>query len=289
MAKSKPVAKRRSKKRVPAWAVDPFHSFLHEAERLEHVVRLSARGIGVLQAMPKVVEVLMEVDKDASGEASQRLENARTEAKLAKREVESGFPVLHSWAVVGLWALLEALIRTFVAEWLKHKRSVWHSEHIQRLKVRLGEYEAIPPSQRHHFVAQLLERDLGAGLKYGVARFETILEPFGLSGDIPEIVRRTIYELAQVRNLAVHRASKVDRRFLQACPWLDVRVGDQLHVSVGSFNKYTCAAMAYVTLLICRVKEHFGINMAKHRASTEEFIDRQLADKTLRRPSTRRR
>jgi len=88
----------------------------------------------------------MKAENDHSEESSRRLDKAREEAELAEREVASGFPVLHAWAVVGLWAHLESLIRTFLVEWLKHKRSARTIEQIARVKVRLGEYENIPRS-----------------------------------------------------------------------------------------------------------------------------------------------
>ena len=267
----------KKRKGVPDWARDPFEHFLDEADRLRHIVRLSSAGISMIRATPKVIEALMKVKADNATEESQRLEHARRDADLAEREVKSGFPILHAWAVVALWALFEAMIRTFVAEWLKHKRTAWRTESIQRLRIKLGEYESIPRNQRHRFVVEMLEKELGAGLRDGVTRFEAMLEPFGLSGELPASLRREIYELGQVRNLIAHNFSKVDRRFADACPWLEVKIGDEFYVSRDMFERYNYVIIAYVTLIICRLGEHFGVDMSDERFSILEEIEKRVS------------
>jgi hypothetical protein len=212
-----------------------------------------------------MIEAIMKVEEDSLGKYSDRLKAAQKEAALAKHEVESGFPVLHAWAVVGLWALLEAAIRNFVAEWLKHKRTAWSADSVQRLKIRLGEYESIPKNQRHSFVVAMLERELAANLKAGVSRFEAMLEPFGLSGTIPDELRRTMYELSQVRNLIAHNAGEVDRRFSESCPWLNAKIGEKFFISNRMFQTYCSASAVYTTVIVCRIGEFFGIDMSEHR------------------------
>lgn len=273
MAKPQKTAKRKKKKGTPDWATAPFKNYISESQRLGHVVHLSSRGISMLRGAPRIIEVIMKVEEDDSPETSKSLENAKIEAELALHEVDSGFPILHAWAIVGLWAILESLIRTFVAEWLKHKRTAWQVEPIKRLRIRLGQYESIPRNQKHMFVTELLEKELGAGLKSGVTRFESLLEPFGLSGNVPDKIRQIIYEFGQVRNAIAHRGSKIDRQLLDACPWIGGRIGSDLHVSSEKFTKYQLTAQAYIVLIICRIGEYYGVDMSKSRASVLEDID----------------
>ena len=104
-----------------------------------------------------------------------------------------------------------------------------------------------------------------------------MLEPFGLSGELPASLRREIYELSQVRNLIAHNASKVDRRFINACPWLDVKIGDEFIVSRNMFVRYVYVTTAYSTLIICRVGEHFGVDMSDNRISILEKMEKLLS------------
>jgi len=249
---------RSSARRIPAWVQEPIRQCLDAIQRLLDVVRLSARGIAMLRGMPNLLEALELLSDEADDQEAADVEAAKREAKLAEREVDTGFPVLHAWAVVGLWTLLEAMVRDLVATWLKRKPTAWRCECVAGLRVRIGEYQAVPEYQRHAFVADLLERELGAGLRAGVARFETLLEPFGLAGAIPKRLRREIFELGQVRNALVHRAGKVDRQLLDACPWLDHKIGDDLHVTGPTLLSYQGAAIAYVKLIICRLGVVYG-------------------------------
>lgn len=279
MAKKSATKKR--VKGMPPWATAPFQLFLDDIDRLEHVVHLSCFGISLSRSTPEVIELLMEVKNDCSKESDRRLEHSRQEAEFAEREVASGFPVLHAWAVVGLWAHLESLIRSFLIEWLKHKRSARTIEEIARVKVRLGEYERIPRDQRNLFIVGILERELGAALRKGIDRFEVMLAPFGLDGELPDLLRREIYELGQVRNVIAHNATKIDRHLLKACPWLKGKVGDYFQVSPEMFNRYSIAAMAYVNLIICRIGKHFGVNTSERRASMERKVEKLLSKKSM--------
>ena len=116
----------------------------------------------------------------------------------------------------------------------------------------------------------MLEKELGAGLRSGVNRFEAMLEPFGLSGELPESIGRDMYEFGQVRNLIAHNASKVDRQFSDACPWLKVKIGDELYVSRDMITRYYIVTGKYVTLIICRIGEYFGVDMSEQRLSVLE-------------------
>lgn len=270
--KSHVVSKRR--KGTPDWATAPFQHFLDEAQRLQHVLRLSTNGISMIRGVPKVVEALGKATDDLSGaEFKRQKKSAREDAKLAKYEVDAGFPILFGWGTVGLWALLEATIRNFVAEWLKHKRSAWKVEQIERLRIRIGEYEAVPKNQRHSYVTTLLEREVDASLKAGVSRFEAILEPFGLSGEIPDDLRRAMFEFSQVRNLITHNSGKVDRRFAEACPWLKGTIGSDFHVSSKMFHQYCGCSTAYVVLIICRLGEFHGVDMSEFRPQSLQLTN----------------
>ncbi len=122
MAKSR-KKKSKNTKGLPSWASTPFDQFLQDVERLVHVVRLSAIGIKMVRGTPGLIEALMKAEQESSEDKKAQLDKAKKEAALAQREVDSGFPVLHAWAIVALWAHLESLLRVFVASWLKNKRS----------------------------------------------------------------------------------------------------------------------------------------------------------------------
>lgn len=275
---------RKKKSGTPKWVTAPFEQFNRDTEALATMIQISAHGIALTQRSPQALELLMKIDKfeeRSSKTTKADLDRAKERAQFAERESKSGFPVLNAWAVVALWAHLESLFRVFVATWLKHKRSAWKVEPIARLKIKLGEYRAIPRGEQYEFVAEQLERELGAGLKVGVSRFEKLLDVFELSGAVPELLRRTIYEFSQVRNVIVHRSGRVDQQFVRACPWLNVRVRADFKVSPDALRRYEFAAQTYIGIVICRLGEKYGVDMSEGRASLEKEVETRLSNQAV--------
>jgi len=150
-------------------------------------------------------------------------------------------------------------VRSFAASWLQNRPAAWQSEPIKRLRVRLGEYEALDHVDRCLWVADLLDQEAGGPLRAGANRFETLLQPFGLDGQIADDCRKTLFELSQVRNTIVHRRCRADRKLVDGCPWLDLVVGDRVKISHDMWERYGGAVGEYVLELIHRVRATFGL------------------------------
>ena len=252
---------------LPRWSVQPFREFVQYAERLNQLIHLSMQGISVLRVMPRAVELVAKVDDTLSAASTkQRIQVCKQEAELAQREVDEGFPILHAQATIALWSALENAVRLFVTRWLENFTGALHVEAVQRLRVRIGEYENLDGEDRFFYIVDQLERELSAPLRSGVTRFETLLEPFQLSGPIDDSLRQNLFELNQVRNVLVHRGGKADCRLVEACPWLGFAVGDHVIITKDAFSKYNESVLAYAVVLIARVGERFGVDMSEFRA-----------------------
>lgn len=254
--------------KAPDWATRAFYRFAEQSERLGAVIRLSAEGISGLTALPELINALAHRNRnDNSKNYEARLSAARKNAELAEREIRDDFPILYSVATVAIWSYLEAMLRTTIVSWLRNDPESFKIELIAKLRVRLGEYEQMSQDDRFNYVAELLEAELAAGIRNGVERFESMLKPFRLDGEVPEKMRRDLFEFGQVRNAIVHRGAHADRQLVGACPWLGLSVGSELNLNRASFSVYLTAAHEYVILLLCRVCERFGENMAESRKS----------------------
>ena len=218
----------------------------------------------MMRGVPKAVEVLAKTDEANESDHQERLDRARKDANLAQHEIDTGFPLVFSSAVVALWSLLEAVVRSTVVAWLKNEPKSFSSDPIAKLRIRVGDYEKLPQEERFHYIAELLEGESAAGLRNGVERFEALLKPFGLGGAVPERLRRDMFEFAQVRNAIVHRGGTTDRQLTIACPWLGLSIGEDLPIKRQNFDRYGDAAHWYVVLLICRVRIHFGADVDEH-------------------------
>lgn len=281
LANQSPPSTNLTVKDTPEWAKAPFRDFLDSSERLGQLIELSVRGISMVRGVPGLVEALAKADTPANDpDTASRLDDAKKMARLADREIDQGFPVLHSQAMVTLWSMLENAVRLFVARWLEHEPAALHVEAIQRLRVRIGEYESLKGEDRFFYILDMLEREIGASLRVGVSRFESLLEPFGLDGAIDGRIRRDLLELSQVRNVHVHRGGVADRRIVETCPWLALAIGTKVTVHRDSFMRYYEAVHDYVLEVICRVGERFGRDMSvfRRRRAQSKSEDQRVLD-----------
>jgi hypothetical protein len=97
-----------------------------------------------------------------------------------------------------------------------------------------------------------------------VNRFESLLETFELHGQVPEQCKKKLFELSQVRHVVIHRRGKVDRKLADACPWLQLKRGDQIKISPKMWTEYNVAVADYVLELIQRVRVSFGFPRYEH-------------------------
>jgi len=197
---------------------------------------------------------------------TERLEQAEKEAALAVTEIEKDFPVLHGLAVVALWSWLEHFVKGFVALWLLNKREAKNVAAVQKLRVKLGDYLQLQKSEQAHFLVELLEQDLAAPLKRGVKRFESLLEPFGISGALPEGCAKELFELQQIRNAIAHRNGRADRRLRAECPWLKLKQNQQIYVSRGMLHKYANASAELLLVILYSVGDLYKIDLRAQSA-----------------------
>jgi hypothetical protein len=255
---------------MPSWARQPFEEFIDFTENVNRVVHLSIAGISMHRAVPDVIKTLAEYDapkgSSISKDAEERVKRAEFEAELAAREVQEDFPLLHSQAVVTMWSALESLARNVLAAWLTNApEKVYSNDRLRKLRVPLLEYERLEPDERVPYIVEVIEREVDAPLKHGVARFEELMALVGLCGEVDEKLRRSIFELSQVRNVIVHRGGRVDRRFMQACPWVPVKPGDRIMAGM-----YFGAVHDYALECIQRARVAFGLR--RYRPAESETL-----------------
>lgn len=244
---------------TPDWALSPLEEFGNQSERLAKVVRLSVRGMQMTQSLPKMMEVLRKADgRDLDAEMHR---NAVTDAEFIEQERSSGFPVVHGQAILSLWSLLELTVKDLIAVWIKNKPDLLLAPPISNYKIKIGDYLAIDEDERCLFFVDVIERDLGAGVKNGINRFESLLEAVGLTGVTPDKMNQVFFEFGQVRNALAHRGGFVDKKLIDNCPWLDLKIGEAINPNLEMFQRYFCISASYTNLLICRTAMSFGRDM----------------------------
>lgn len=136
----------------------------------------------------------------------------------AQREVENGFPLLHANALVGLWGALEACINDLCLLWLQCMDRRRLGEALMSARVKLGEYLGLDDQDRWLWLLLQLQRSDATSLRTGIGQFESMLKPLGISPQVDDGVRTTLFRIKAMRNLYAHRAGRADAKFLQEWP-----------------------------------------------------------------------
>jgi hypothetical protein len=245
---------------LPRWITDIFTDSLDHVEKLHQILHVSMRGISVLRGIPNAIEVLnrVVVEEERDKDHETKLKRAKEEAALAEAELNEGFPLLHAQTAISVWATLEALVRTLLANWLSNQPEAKDIEELKRVKIRYGEYEALTGDDRNFYILDLLEDSLGTRRRAGIGRFESLFQAFGLSSEVDADTKKNLFELYHVRNVLVHRRGIADRKLVDSCPWLDLSVNSRVVVSHAAYRRYHESAASYILELIQRVRVHFG-------------------------------
>jgi hypothetical protein len=228
--------------------MDPY---IEEVIYLDRFTEVAWSGIEYAETLVDIIESISKsrvIDEDFKLSEFKRAEKLRI---FALKEKTKGFPFLYRLAVIRLWSILEAAVDDLIIDnILKKKYS--NKELFTKLKGSLLEFIQMTDSEQTEYILELLKNELKLNIKSGVGRFDGLLDAIELSGSIPEIIRRNLYELSQVRNCLVHRNSKVDLRLVKNCPWMDIRVGASITLTDGDFRKYQLTCYWYLLELSTR-------------------------------------
>jgi hypothetical protein len=238
-----------------------MEAFFSDLEAFDKSLHFSKAGIAKLQGSARMAQALVPF----LGNEPLNLEEAEAESAWAKSETAAGFPTLHAFATITLWALLESLVRELLTTWLNREQHLLGAKIFSKIRVPLSDVLPLQGDERGEYLASIVERELGAGLKKGVARFESLLEPFGLAGSVDERTKSLIFELAQIRNNIVHRAMIVDKQLVKCCPNLNLKAGERLKLDQNLYRQYFLAVNDYLLTIIVRVGEYYELDMQETR------------------------
>lgn len=147
--------------------------------------------------------------------------------------------------LVKFWSILEAGIEEIAIECLKRPDECKDTNLLRSLRGPLLEFASAPTDQRAEFLYSELKVATKSALKIGVGVFESVLEPLGMAGSVDEITRRLLLELQQKRHILVHRRGIADKRFVEACPFVDCTIGQPIAVDRISVRRLGIAVGLY--------------------------------------------
>ncbi|SRR6266478_1764195 len=261
---------------LPAYASESLRRFLAAWKEDFRLLHLSMRGIGMLTGMPGIFEALIETDEAKDGDSAKEklkkdLVEAKDEGKLAAEECAKGFPLLHAHTLVATWGAFEVAIEDTLVKILLNEPKLLKNQAFTKVKIPLAEFQASDEEGRIRYLLNEITRNQGPGRKQGVDMFESLLDFLALSGAVQEDLKKTIWEMQHVRNVIVHRASCADKRLLEGCPWLNLKIGEKVIVSHDALGRYGAALCQYALNIAHRLCERYGVDpQARIRAFNEQ-------------------
>lgn len=247
--------------KIPDYAFNPLRRCLDSMFITNRLLHLSMNGLGVISNRPqmaqRVIDLTVQARQEVTAEMTSQLEQATVDAAFTKEESDNDFPRLHAYTVVGKWGALEAGIEDMLIGILVNEPKVLEKEEFARVKVPLSKYELLDHEERMRFLLSEVQRAQSSGIAQGVNTFENVLQVFDLSGPVEEDMRIGLWEMNHVRNVLVHRDSLADLRLIQACPYLNLKIGDRVLINHERYGHYTNILIDYIRLVICRLGKRY--------------------------------
>jgi hypothetical protein len=168
---------------------------------------------------------------------------------FAEKEAATGFNTLFSHAAVGTWGAIETSVENTL---LNHIRKVPDVESVIRANAPALKDKDLRRGLERGAPEILLKRWEGSlpDTLTTMGRQLLMLQAFGLHIALNSTDEQLLSELAELRNVILHRGGIVDHRFKAKCPWQSDMIGDRVHVSYELMGRYFEGAGQFAVKLI---------------------------------------
>ncbi len=248
-----------------------------ELKKFYELLELSMNGLIIAEILPQTIDTL-DISKDKSAFSELFMKTVGGISIKAKKEIKNGFPFLMKQSIVMLYSQLETSIKHLIIQIFTIEGSLQHLKEINKIKISFSEYHNLNEVEKIEYFYKKFEENISTGMKYGVKRFEALLKPLALSGDIPEKLKNNISELSQVRNVIVHRNGVADKRFvdffssMQYNTSMQYNIGDKIILNKEQFYKYNKSIYCYLIIISCRIGKIRGIDMSPMEKELKPLI-----------------
>jgi hypothetical protein len=194
-------------------------------------------------------------DESVTGLSTENIAKLENDVKLAAKQIETEYPLLHAHAIMGEWGALECFVEDLVDAWIRFKPEVLQAPIFAKVKIPFVDFMAMSEDERLAHLVSEVQRDLKLDLKSGATKFEKLLDVIGLDGAVDPRIRDALFEVQNVRNVWAHRSGFADGRLVKSCPNLGVTEGRRVNVTRSMYDRYHWAIALYVVTILnrCRV------------------------------------
>jgi hypothetical protein len=256
---------------IPRYVAEPlrrFSDYHHDSIRLLH---MCMRGISMQMALPQTVSALRQYEAlhpnrefESEEEHAKKLKDAQAAAAFAEKEIKEGFPILNAHVLVGLWGALESGVEDSLVGALLNEPALLRVEPFAKVRVPLAEFESLERDERIRLLLQEVKRGQSTDRPQGIDGLERLLGYMNLSGEVDPEIKKTLWEMQNLRNVIVHRGSIVDRRLLKNCPCLKFEIGAALKVLHDDIHRYDHALHQYLREIVERLGRKYEVDLTQY-------------------------
>jgi hypothetical protein len=236
-----------------AWLFGPPNTLLQYIVDEQVITSVTHRALLNVRATPLLLAIAREQipnPTDQTKDAWQQLINLSAgDFGFAEEEAATGFNTLFSHAAVGTWGAIETSIENTL---LNHIRKVSDVETVIRTSAPTLKDKDLRRGLEGGAPGALLKRWEGLlpDTLTTMGRQLLMLQAFGLYISLKPGSEQLLSELAELRNVILHRGGVVDQRFKDKCPWRPDEIGDRMLVSHELMGSYFEAAGDFAVTLI---------------------------------------
>jgi hypothetical protein len=265
--------------------------FSRELSELECFVEISRQGLSHalksvehVDAFRRASVYLGKADPYDTPEKYERAKSyAKTLQEFAANQRQRSYPLLYYIASVRLWSILEATVDDMALERMEHPEKWQNKELVHGIKGPLLDFLHATENERLEFLLDELKLASKSSLRRGVGRFEALLQPLGLGGWVDDNVRRSLFELSQIRNAVVHKESIADKQFCNSCPWFNLKVGEPIPITHDHYEYFAAAVYWYLVELALRIERQFETRNEERIKEGQEIAESLAEDHEARR------
>ena len=263
---------------IPKYALAPIRRSADAIVEINDLLHLSMSGLGIVSNRPKMINRIVTLEGEMSDERRSELERANKDAEFTNKEIQNDFPLLHAYSLVAQWAALEAGVEDALVGILVNEPAALQKTEFEKIKIPLFKYEQLDQEERMRFLFGELQRMKSSGLAQGVNTFEDLLQTFDLSGEVRDELRAALWEMNNLRNVIVHRDSHVDRRLREACPNMNLKIGDRISIRHERYGHYMMAALDYLSLVVRRLGVRYQADPPQWARPEFDSLGRRVDD-----------
>lgn len=235
----------------PLPLLEPATSLLTYVLDERRLANITERALHLISQMEWVLPIVREKVRPDDEKGRKAIESwmevAATDAPFANDEYEAGCPKTYAHHLGSLWGAIESALEQLLVNHLLFVPSAAGlvavaPRGLTRSKIKAGDEDEARATVRR-WGSTLQSATALAGPLEMLARFSFRVEA-------PDDVVRQVNELAELRNVILHRAGVVDARFVKKCPGAPWAQGETVRLNETATRGYFDAAGEFALALV---------------------------------------